>query len=97
MRCCPLPDQSEPEPEGLSQSRDGKIEVEWAVPAQTRTRIEVFDVAGRRLGTMTDGTAVPGSHRSTWPEGGGRLANGIYFLRMDAGAQVRRARVVVIK
>ena len=76
----------------------GGVKVQWEVSAATKVRIEVFDVAGRRLGTVFEGQERPGVFHAEWPGKQQRaLANGIYFVRMEAGRDVRRARVVVIK
>jgi hypothetical protein len=48
-------------------------------------RIEVFDVAGRRVASLAQGPFAAGVHRAPWDgrdEQGRRLGAGVYFVRM---------------
>ena len=51
--------------------------------------VAVYDVAGRRIATLTDSDHDPGLYRLNW-EGrdgsGNRVASGIYFYRLDIGS-----------
>ena len=74
------------------------LKVRWQMPSTRSVRIEVFEVAGRNVGTVADGQMQPGIYQAQWPQGGGSsVSSGVYFVRMQAGADVRRARVVVLK
>ncbi|HMB71108.1 MAG TPA: FlgD immunoglobulin-like domain containing protein, partial [bacterium] len=58
-------------------------------------RVEVIDVAGRRIATIADGNAPAGFHEFTWDgmdTAGGRTAAGVYLLRIttDDGAESRK-------
>ena len=47
-------------------------------------RLEVFDVLGRRVAVLFDGTQGGGRHTVVWEAG--RLASGLYLVRMEAEA-----------
>jgi hypothetical protein len=51
-------------------------------------RLVVYDVAGRAVRTLVDGTERAGERRTTWDgkdESGSPVAAGMYVYRLDAG------------
>ncbi len=74
--------------------------VAFALPHPTPTRLEVFDVSGRRVATLVDRILPAGRHAATWDgrdASGRRTATGMYFLRLVAGGEVRNARVLHLR
>jgi hypothetical protein len=70
-----------------------------AAPAE-RVRIEIFDVAGRRVSTPLERVMSPGRYRISWSgevSSGGRAASGIYFVRMRAGDYEAVRKVVFLQ
>jgi len=66
------------------------------LPVGGRVRLEIFDVAGRRVRTLVDGTLGPGFHVSEWDgrgDGGG-LRAGVYFARLEAPSGILRRKLV---
>jgi len=64
----------------------------------TRTgpvRVTAFDAAGRRCASLFSGRMKAGSQ--TLPLDTRRLANGVYFLRLEAGAATRSTRLIVAR
>ena len=71
--------------------------VEFALPRAGPARLEVFDLAGRRVRVLADGSHEPGRYAIPWDgtDGDGRkLAAGVYVLRLDAAGRVLTRRVV---
>ena len=66
------------------------LTVRFALPRASSVRLELFDVAGRRVRTLAAGDFAPGEHRLL---GGVDLAatlgarSGVFFLRLSAGDQ----------
>jgi hypothetical protein len=58
-------------------------------------RVTTFDAAGRRCATLFSGRMKSGSQ--TIPLDTRRLANGVYFLRLEAGAATHSTRLVVAR
>jgi len=60
--------------------------------------VRVYDVAGRRVRTVTDGFRPAAGHRAVWDgrdERGRAAAAGVYFVRLVAG-EVRATRRVIL-
>ncbi len=68
--------------------------ITFSVPEQTRVRIDVFDVLGRRITTLTEGERKAGQHETRLNVRS--LSSGTYFYRMSAGgfSITRRLNVV---
>lgn len=62
--------------------------IAFSVAQSSPTRIDVFDVAGRRVRTLVDEVRSPGRHQVSWDgrDGARRLvSNGVYFYRLQVG------------
>lgn len=60
-------------------------------------RLELLDLAGRRVRTLHRGPAAAGEHALTWRgrrDDGSRVPPGVYFARFQAGDEVRVLRLV---
>jgi hypothetical protein len=56
-------------------------------------QVSAFDAAGRRCAVIHSGRMPAGAH--SLPFDTRRLPNGVYFLRFEAGADIRSSRLVV--
>ncbi|MCK4350474.1 MAG: T9SS type A sorting domain-containing protein, partial [Candidatus Krumholzibacteria bacterium] len=73
--------------------------IPFYVPAVTRVRLSVYDVAGREVARPLDDVRFEGNHEYEWDgrdDSGRRLSTGVYFLRMrtDYYEAVRKAVVI---
>ena len=69
--------------------------VRFAVEGTAPVRLALFDVLGREVAVLADGTAVPGRQEARLDAS--TLAPGTYLLRLTSGTQVRTQRVVVAR
>ena len=69
--------------------------VRLTLPAAAAVRAEVFDVLGRRVGTVQNGLLGDGTH--ALPLDGLALLPGLYVLRVTAGASPRIVRFTVAR
>ncbi len=79
---------------------DGEVVCEFALPAPTRARLDVLDVRGRLVRTLLDAERNAGIQRVPWngTDSAGRpVANGIYFLRLEAGGRTLSSKVVKVR
>jgi len=74
--------------------------ITYEVPAKERVELKIFDVAGRLIRTLADGTIEPGVHASLFDgrtNGGQELASGVYFLELSAGGQRLTKKVNLVR
>jgi len=74
--------------------------IEYALEERQEVRLSVYDVLGRRVQVLVDGTKRAGFHRLQW-QGRGRdgrpVASGVYFARLVAGSTTETERLVVVR
>ncbi|RMF64848.1 MAG: T9SS C-terminal target domain-containing protein, partial [Bacteroidetes bacterium] len=69
--------------------------ISFDLPRPETVRLTVYDVAGRRVATLAEGTYPAGTHRVTWEAGG--LASGVYLYRLEAGDFVQTRKMMLVK
>ena len=69
--------------------------ISFSIPRAGHTRIVAYDALGRRIATLVDGPLPSGSHSVTFSSES--LADGVYFLRLDARGGVETRRLLVVK
>ena len=63
-------------------------------------RLSVFDVTGRLVRTLVNGSKDPGFHTVKWDGRDGKgnpAASGIYFSRIQAGSYTETKRMVLLR
>jgi flagellar hook assembly protein FlgD len=63
-----------------------RAELAFALPADGTARLTVFDVSGRRVRTLVDGSVAAGEHVVVWDGADARgraVAAGSYFVRLE--------------
>ncbi len=63
-------------------------------------QLAVYDVLGRRVTTLVDGTLPAGTHTATWngtSEAGRALSAGVYLVRLETGKQTLSRRLVLVR
>jgi len=62
--------------------------------------LEIFDVAGRRVRSISASSLAPGAHEFTWngtDDGGQRMSSGMYIARLRAGDEQVVHRVMMVE
>ena len=72
----------------------GSGRLDFALPRDGRVRLEVMDVAGRRVATLAEGEFTAGRHTATLDAG--TLAAGVYFARLATEHGGATTRIVVL-
>ncbi|MGH7730059.1 MAG: S8 family serine peptidase [Candidatus Eiseniibacteriota bacterium] len=73
--------------------------IRFLIPAAARVRLEVSDVAGRRVAVLADGDYPAGAHAVAWDRRdatGAVVRPGIYFYQLAAGPWGDRKKMVVL-
>jgi hypothetical protein len=66
----------------------GSFEIRYRISGREQVSLDVYDLRGRRVRSLDHGVREGGWHRQTWAgggDGGARLAQGIYWIRLVAG------------
>jgi hypothetical protein len=72
--------------------------ISFVLAKESRVKVEVFDVMGRKAGALLwapTSIMSAGEHRVVFD--GSKLASGNYFVRVEAGAETRVQKMVLIK
>jgi subtilisin family serine protease len=65
----------------------GLARIDFTVPQESRVKVLVFDIQGRQVATLADGSYSPGKYQVTWDgssETGEKASSGMYFVHMVA-------------
>jgi hypothetical protein len=77
-----------PDTYGMSQNYPNPFNpttrIEVNLPESQHVTLRIYDMLGREVSTLIDGTMAPGRHVVSWDAGG--LNSGTYVYRLDAGA-----------
>ena len=82
-----------------SRVRHGRTSLRFALAHAGTVRLEVFDVAGRRVATLIDGERGAGDHEVAWDgaTAAGAARAGVYFARLETAAGSDRATLVLAR
>jgi hypothetical protein len=69
--------------------------IRFSLPVDVLTQLEIVDVRGRRVDTLIDGRRLAGRHEVLWRTR--ELPNGLYFLKLRAGAFTETRKLVVLR
>ena len=69
--------------------------IQYSLPTQSLVSIEIFDLLGQKLGTLSEGFKPAGDHQAVWDASG--QSSGIYFYRIKAGDKVETKRMTLMK
>jgi hypothetical protein len=69
--------------------------IRFELQKQMAVRIDVFDVAGKRVASLCNGVFPPGVHDVSWAAS--NVASGVYFARLTAGDRVATRRLLLLK
>ena len=74
--------------------------IQFALPSSGRTRVSIFDVAGRHIKTLVDEDLPAQTHRVIWTgedDNGRGVAAGIYFYMVTNGVDRSVGRMALVK
>jgi hypothetical protein len=77
----------------------GRALIQWQVRMPGRVAVRVFDNAGRTVRAIQNGELSTGFHAAIWDgtnDLGQKVANGIYFCRLDAADTSELTKVVLL-
>ena len=89
---------------GLSQNRpnpfDQRTVINYQLPKPGQVSLKVYNSAGQMVKVLNDGYRMTGEHTVTWDgrnDQSIRVAEGIYFCRLEAGGKVMISKMMLIR
>jgi glucose/arabinose dehydrogenase len=74
--------------------------IKYQLPAATEVVLAVYNIKGQKIATLANQRRQAGFHTIGWSgtnDSGESVANGVYFLRMQAGDFVHTKRILLLK
>lgn len=74
--------------------------VAFSLSEEARTRLEIFDIRGRRLATLLDESLAAGTYSVVWhgtDQKGRALSSGVYFARLRSGEREAVHKMLLLK
>ncbi|AXJ01808.1 Por secretion system C-terminal sorting domain-containing protein [Cyclonatronum proteinivorum] len=69
--------------------------IPYEIGSQTRVRLTVYDVTGRRIATLADGVQSPGRYDVVFD--GSALASGVYLVRLQADGRFFTEKMLLLR
>jgi hypothetical protein len=69
--------------------------ISYSLPRASKVKLNIFDITGRLVQTLTDKRLEAGEHRMSFD--GTALASGVYFARIEAGEFTRTQKLMLVK
>jgi hypothetical protein len=88
-----------PAPNPFARGVQLRFDLPLAPAGRWPVEVAVYNVAGRKVRTLVQADLEPGAYAYAWDgrdEGGVTMAAGIYFVRIRAGTNEARERVVYL-
>lgn len=74
--------------------------VTFSLPAAGPVSLKLYDISGRLIRTLADGSMGAGRHVRVWDRGtnaGGSASPGVYFMRLEASGRVLSRKAVIVR
>jgi glycosidase len=74
--------------------------IRYTLPAPAHVRLGIYDAAGREVAVIRDEVQPEGEQFARWDgvDGGGQpVGTGVYFVRLDADGESRRAKMTLVR
>jgi hypothetical protein len=74
--------------------------IRFALPEESDVTLAVYDIAGRQVATLVDGSRPAGRHSVVWDgrnEAGRPVASGVYFYRLTSNGRETERKALLLK
>ncbi|SVD18958.1 uncharacterized protein METZ01_LOCUS371812 [marine metagenome] len=69
--------------------------IRFSVAAKQTASLQIFNITGRLVEILVNGSLTPGEYEVTWQAG--HLPSGTYFMQMKSGGFVKTRKMVLLK
>jgi hypothetical protein len=74
--------------------------ISFVLPREMDVKLSIYDIRGRRIVTLLDGTGSAGSKEVVWDgkdANGNQVGSGVYFYRLQAGKDTQTRKMILLK
>ena len=74
--------------------------IDYIIPAHEYVKVQVFDISGSLVRTLTDKEQAPGKYAVTWNgrnNKGQSVSSGVYLLNVNSGTFSKRIKMLLLK
>ncbi len=74
--------------------------IAFGLPSACEVRIDIYNVAGRRVAGVLDATVPAGWHEASWDgrdTAGNEVSAGMYFYRIEAGSETAVRKMILVR
>ena len=74
--------------------------IAFSLSRPSNVTLAIYDIAGHKVRTLEKGNRTAGDHEIRWDgrnQAGRTVANGTYFLRLEAGGEVAAVKMNVVR
>jgi hypothetical protein len=82
-------------PQNYPNPFNAQTTIQYSLKSPANVSIDILDILGRRIKTITPGMQPAGTHRVIWD--GSNYSSGIYFYRVNSGAFSETSRMTLLK
>ncbi|MBN2379204.1 S8 family serine peptidase [candidate division WOR-3 bacterium] len=78
----------------------GKGTIRFSIPKKSDVRLDVFDLAGRKVATLFEGNLTAGEHEIFWDgqdQQGNKVSKGVYFVTLTANRAKAVHKTVMVR
>jgi hypothetical protein len=78
----------------------GGTRIAFQLPGSGPVRLDIYDIAGRRVRTLVNSTMTPGAKSAYWDgldDSGQTVASGVYLYRLVVNGQLLSKRLVIVR
>jgi Secretion system C-terminal sorting domain len=69
--------------------------ISYSIPSAAYVSLKVYDILGKEVATLFEGTRQPGSYAARFDGTG--FSSGIYLYRLQSGGLVQTRKLVIVK
>jgi hypothetical protein len=69
--------------------------IQFTVPKHTNVKLQLYDLLGRKVGTLVDEELEPGEYKYIFNASG--FASGVYFYHMEADRFIQVKKLILLK
>lgn len=70
-------------------------EIKFGLAKQETVKLAVYDVLGKQVAVLAEGSFAPGSYRAEWDAG--NFASGVYFYRLESAETVLTRKMILMQ